>query len=254
MKIVKNEDAIRNQKKIMIFTGLWPKRFAFLRYRILGHLNVLLAVTTVIFQIHGVITREDFAILAENWHWLLQCLTYAGKLCLFILYKQKMLSLLDSIEQPVFYDYRIEQNKYIKQSVKVTNLLRNVYHYLAVSGALFVCLVTIIRSRSEKKLLLDFGFDFDRKPIIFLNIVCLYQVVFFLIGVFNVTSMDTTLLSMLRLIKAHFQILRRMIIIDTTNGLGDTSDSYTLSQEEIINKEIGRRLSKCVMYHIAILR
>lgn len=122
--IVKNQEAIATQKKLMTLTGLWPKREPSLKYRTWGNTNLLFILVFVIFQIHGVIFRSDFFIVVDNCLWSLQGAAYGGKFFIFTLQKQKVLSLIEFMEDPVFNTTKIELNIIKRKQLYFTSISR----------------------------------------------------------------------------------------------------------------------------------
>lgn len=239
-----NEDVYKVPYNMMLKSGIWPKEYPTLVYKIKTFLSWFFAIGLLVVQLMQAINDiKDFAKLSETLYIMVAVLGYIIKLGVFTYRKEKFLEMVNFLKGPIFTSYPDEYDHFMKKNIKYASLAANTLKYFFMSCVVLYLIFPII-----DQVPLPFPFPYELGRYTF--VMYAFQIAAEGYAAWNNACIDTLCTCMMGVAVAQLEILSEKIIhIKKDHAQLGT---YEISERK---EEIAvRRIRQCVQHHLAIMR
>lgn len=234
-----NEDAIKIQHDMLVFSGFWPRKNSSIFYkcrRTFSWVMLIMLGITMWMQVIKVI--NDFTQLSEILYIMVTITATIIKSGVFTYRRKYFLKLLELLKDPLFISYPNDLNHYMATTIKYSRLIANTYRYLVFACVVLIGLFPIVDNKP-----LPFPFDFNLRG--YKIPMYAFQLTAECVAAWNNSSLDTLCTSLMGITAAQLDILAEKII-----HIKDvTLAKHTPASEEIALKNF----KQCVKHHVAIM-
>lgn len=191
--------------------------------------------------VNMILKKDDLGIVFEIIHMYITDFVWALKACYFVYTKNKFNALEESLKDPVFNEFTRNQEHLVKQQIHKTKRLGNLFRGITlVTCACYILCPILDGDVWAIPLWVPFT---DGTPTIYYQ---LYESICFLSLATAHPSFDMLLVAFLNTMAIQLDILNDNLMHSTDRNEDESFD--------VQEARIRRRLRKCVIHHLAIVR
>ncbi|KAB0804557.1 hypothetical protein PPYR_01527 [Photinus pyralis] len=253
MAISLNSNAFKIQKRLMIMTGLWPRRDSGTLYRIYGASHYWLLATFSLSLLLSTMVVKDFSQLIQGWSMFVAILNCVIKFTIFYFKMPVFLDLLDFLHSPHFSYHKDEVDHHLKRIIDFAIAVVKLFLCSCVTTVFCMITTPLFASKGTRLTPLPFPLDFEKHSFLTYISVYLYQCLGLASACCSSIGFDNLSTSMMGLCSAYFAILTETII-STTNEFQKKANENHIRSYEKFDEQVYSDLSQCVEHHLAVIK